>query len=310
MQRKSRKDMQDGSSYAATIGFFDGVHQGHRFLIDRLCRIARERGMRSMVITFARHPRQVLQTDWQPQLLSTLDEKRELLRQTGVDRVEVLQFDVAMSELSAHDFMQQVLKERLGVELLLTGYDNRFGHNRAEGFDDYVNYGRELGIEVMAGEPLAVKDTNVSSSRIRKLLQEGDVADAALCLGYPYPLSGCVVHGEQIGRQLGFPTANLALDDACKLIPERGVYAVSVSIEGDSTVYGGMMNIGRRPTFEGHHTTLEVHLLQYSGDLYDKRLTVRFIARLREERPFPDRDALIAQMNEDKQQALQILNKQ
>lgn len=310
MQRKSRKDMQGGSSYAATIGFFDGVHQGHRFLIDRLCRIARERGMRSMVITFARHPRQVLQTDWQPQLLSTLDEKRELLRQTGVDRVEVLQFDVAMSELSAHDFMQQVLKERLGVELLLTGYDNRFGHNRVEGFDDYVNYGRELGIEVMAGEPLAVKDTNVSSSRIRKLLQEGDVADAALCLGYPYPLSGCVVHGEQIGRQLGFPTANLALDDACKLIPERGVYAVSVSIEGDSTVYGGMMNIGRRPTFEGHHTTLEVHLLQYSGDLYGKRLTVRFIARLREERPFPDRDALIAQMNEDKQQALQILNKQ
>lgn len=302
--------MQGGSSYAATIGFFDGVHQGHRFLIDRLCRIARERGMRSMVITFARHPRQVLQTDWQPQLLSTIDEKRELLRQTGIDRVEVLQFDVAMSELSAHDFMQQVLKERLGVELLLTGYDNRFGHNRAEGFDDYVNYGRELGIEVMAGEPLAVKDTNVSSSRIRKLLQEGDVADAALCLGYPYPLSGCVVHGEQIGRQLGFPTANLALDDACKLIPERGVYAVSVSIEGDSTVYGGMMNIGRRPTFEGHHTTLEVHLLQYSGDLYGKRLTVRFIARLREERPFPDRDALIAQMNEDKQQALQILNKQ
>lgn len=310
MQRKSRKDMQGGSSYAATIGFFDGVHQGHRFLIDGLCRIARERGMRSMVITFARHPRQVLHTDWQPQLLSTLDEKRELLRQTGVDRVEVLQFDVAMSELSAHDFMQQVLKERLGVELLLTGYDNRFGHNRAEGFDDYVNYGRELGIEVMAGEPLAVKDTNVSSSRIRKLLQEGDVADAALCLGYPYPLSGCVVHGEQIGRQLGFPTANLALDDACKLIPERGVYAVSVSIEGDSSVYGGMMNIGRRPTFEGHHTTLEVHLLQYSGDLYGKRLTVRFIARLREERPFPDRDALIAQMNEDKQQALQILNKQ
>ena len=310
MQRKSRKDMQGGSSYAATIGFFDGVHQGHRFLIDRLCRIARERGMRSMVITFARHPRQVLQTDWQPQLLSTLDEKRELLRQTGVDRVEVLQFDVAMSELSAHDFMQQVLKERLGVELLLTGYDNRFGHHRAEGFDDYVNYGRELGIEVMAGEPLAVKDTNVSSSRIRKLLQEGNVADAALCLGHPYPLSGCVVHGEQIGRQLGFPTANLALDDACKLIPERGVYAVSVSIEGDSCVYGGMMNIGRRPTFEGHHTTLEVHLLQYSGDLYGKRLTVRFIARLREERPFPDRDALIAQMNEDKQQALQILNKQ
>lgn len=310
MQRKSRKDMQGGSSYAATIGFFDGVHQGHRFLIDRLCRIARERRMRSMVITFARHPRQVLQTDWQPQLLSTLDEKRELLRQTGVDRVEVLQFDVPMSELSAHDFMQQVLKERLGVELLLTGYDNRFGHHRAEGFDDYVNYGRELGIEVMAGEPLAVKDTNVSSSRIRKLLQEGDVADAALCLGYPYPLSGCVVHGEQIGRQLGFPTANLALDDACKLIPERGVYAVSVSIEGDSCVYGGLMNIGRRPTFEGHHTTLEVHLLEYSGDLYGKRLTVRFIARLREERPFPDRDALIAQMNEDKQQALQILNKQ
>lgn len=201
--------MQGGSSYAATIGFFDGVHQGHRFLIDRLCRIARERGMRSMVITFARHPRQVLQTDWQPQLLSTIDEKRELLRQTGIDRVEVLQFDVAMSELSAHDFMQQVLKERLGVELLLTGYDNRFGHNRAEGFDDYVNYGRELGIEVMAGEPLAVKDTNVSSSRIRKLLQEGDVADAALCLGYPYPLSGCVVHGEQIGRQLGFPWPTL-----------------------------------------------------------------------------------------------------
>lgn len=302
--------MQEKVRYAATIGFFDGVHRGHRFLIDSLRGIACERQMCSMVITFARHPRQVLQQEWQPQLLSTLDEKRELLLSTGVDRVEVLDFDLAMSQLSAHDFMEEILKKRLNVGCLLTGYDNRFGHNRAEGFEDYVRFGRELGIEVVGGKALAVNDSNVSSSRIRRLLQEGEVEEAALCLGYPYSLSGLVVHGKQIGRQLGFPTANIEAADVCKQIPEGGVYAVTVSIEGDDRYYGGMMNIGRRPTFEGHHTTLEVHLLEYDGDLYNKKVTVRFVARLREERAFPDADALVSQMNEDKQRVIQILNAQ
>lgn len=293
-------------TYAATIGFFDGVHRGHQFLIEQLKRVAASRSQGSMVITFARHPRQVLHPDWQPQLLSTLKEKRERLLLTGIDRLEVLSFDEAMSQLSARDFMEQVLQHQLGVTTLLTGYDNRFGHRREEGFVDYVRYGLELGIEVLSAEPLAIEKSNVSSSRIRHLLLEGAVDETALCLGYHYQVSGRVVHGEQIGRRLGFPTANVQPDDPYKMIPRNGVYAVEVLMDG-ATPLPGMMNIGTRPTFDGHRTTLEVHLFDFKENLYDCPITVRFIARLRDEQSFADSEALVRQMRLDEEQAKQIL---
>src|SRR3712207_1445013 len=189
----------------ATIGFFDGVHRGHRFLIDHVKRDALAAGMASTVITFDRHPRAVLQQDYVPQLLSTPDSKLLLLAQTGIDNAVVLPFSREMASLSAYEFMRQVLKERLMVRKLIIGYDNKFGHNRAEGFDDYVRYGQELGIEVVHNPSFELDNRNVSSSLVRRLLQEGDIEAANSALGYPYSLIGRVVDGYKNGRKMGFP---------------------------------------------------------------------------------------------------------
>ena len=298
--------------YAATIGFFDGVHQGHHHVIGQLRQLARERGLGSMVITFDRHPRQVVSTDWHPQLLTTLSEKCRLLEAEDVDRVVVLPFTLQLAALTARQFMQQVLSGELGVSLLLTGYDNRFGHRTAanahEGFSDYVSYGRELGIEVVAGQPLTLGEWRVSSSLVRRMLSEGCVGNARQCLGRPYELTGTVVHGEQIGRSLGFPTANVVPDEPLQLVPREGVYAVSAGIDDGNQWLPAMLNIGHRPTFGRHTTTIEAHLLDYHGDLYGHRLTLRFVDRLRDEQPFPSADALKSQMQQDAEQARQILN--
>lgn len=296
--------LNDGT-YAATIGFFDGVHQGHQFLMERLKREAAERGMQSMAITFERHPRQIVQGEWKPEFLTELHEKLKLLKATGIDTVVVLRFNRQMAALSAREFMQ-LMHDRLGVRMLLTGYDNRFGHDRSEGFEDYQCYGRELGIEVQGGDALAIGQLNVSSSRIRHLLKEGNVEEAALCLGRPYSLSGQVVHGEQIGRTIGFPTANLQPDDDL-LIPMDGVYAVMADI-GEKTNKRGIMNIGTRPTFDGRNRTLEVNIIDEMGNFYDQVVTVHFIARLRSERQFPSAEALALQIQQDKEQAIKLLN--
>ena len=308
---------------AATIGFFDGVHRGHQFLIEQLQCEAQKRGLRSVVITFDRHPRQVLCPDWKPRLLTTLQEKGRLLLQTGIDDLVVLHFDEQMAALSAHDFMQQVLRQKLGVRLLLTGYDNRFGHRTAgsnEGFEDYVSYGNVLGIEVVKAPPcpaVTLHDTvdgdshaaTVSSSLIRRLLSEGRVAEAATCLGRPYALQGTVVHGQQKGRTMGFPTANLQLNDDCQLVPQNGVYAVVATIDVERATFKAMTNIGLRPTFEGHRQTIETHIFDFDADLYGRQLTVEFVERLRSEQPFPSPEALARQMALDAATAQQLLTR-
>lgn len=195
--------------FVATIGFFDGVHRGHRFLIDRVIEEAQRSGMSSAVITFDRHPREVLQTDYQPDLLSTLDEKLLLLSKTHVDNTVVLHFDASLAALTAHDFMRDVLQGELKVRKLIIGYDNRFGHNRSEGFDDYVRYGKELGIEVICADAFLPDDVRVSSSVIRTCLREGRVEEANRLLGYDYTIESRIVSGYQNGRKMGFPTANL-----------------------------------------------------------------------------------------------------
>lgn len=261
-----------------------------------------------MVITFEHHPRQVLQSEWQPQLLSTLEEKTELLAQTGIDTLVVLRFNQAMSQLSSRQFMERVLKHDLDVRLLLTGYDNRFGHDRTATFGDYVAYGRELDMEVLCGQPADVNGQRVSSSFVRRLLNEGRVAQAANCLGRPYTLTGQVVHGEQIGRQLGFPTANILPDDHFQLIPALGVYAVRISGTPDGSLLQGMMNIGTRPTFDGQRLTLEANIFNFTGNLYGQRLTVFFVERLRDEQTFASPQELAAQMHRDAIQAQTILS--
>ncbi len=292
---------------AATIGFFDGVHLGHRHLIRQVVGVAKRQGLRPAVITFDRHPRQVVKSDYCPQLLSTFGEKAELLASTGADRCIVLPFGADMAALPAHDFMESVLRRQLCVHTLVIGYDNRFGHNRSEGFNDYAAYGEEMGMEVIKAEPLAVDGVSVSSSVVRSLLQEGEVGLAAKCLGRHYSISGAVVHGEHIGTGLGFPTANLLPGCKEKLVPASGAYAVEVRIGGENATHPAMMNIGTRPTFNGTETALEAHLLDFHGDIYGRSVTVGFVARLRAERKFRNAAELAGQLRRDAEQAREVL---
>ena len=306
------------SGFVATIGMFDGVHLGHQFVLRHVVERAHTMGLQSLCITFDHSPHR-------EQILTPLDEKLRLIRQTGIDRIETLAFTPELKALTAKQFMTQVLRNQLGVSVLLTGYDNRFGHNREEGFDDYVRYGQELGIDVESLPPLAQHPSpnthhpspitqhpspNICSSYIRQLLQAGNVSEATACLGRHFTITGRVVHGEHIGKSLGYPTANLLPDDPRQLIPAAGVYAVLVSPNTHHpTPFKGMMNIGTRPTFGQHPQTLEVHLLHYQGDLYDQQLSVSFVSRIREERRFDNVETLKEQIKQDAIQAEQAIKK-
>lgn len=297
----------------ATIGFFDGVHRGHRFLIRQLTRYAVGHDLASLLVTFRTHPRQIMQAAYQPQLLTTYDEKCGQLATTGADYCLTLDFTTALAALSARRFMAEILKEKLSVKVLVIGYDHRFGHDRSEGFAEYVEYGRELGMEVVRADAFAMSEVNVSSSMVRACLAEGEVGMAARCLTRPYEITGRVVHGFHVGHELGFPTANIQVEDAQKLIPKNGVYAVWVKGKtgGEEHVWGGMLNIGLRPTMEnGENRTIEVHLLDFAGDLYGCRLTLSFVRRLRDERKFRNKGELVHQLREDEAMVRMILNKE
>ena len=286
----------------ATIGFFDGVHRGHQFLISCVIDEAERSGMASAVITFDRHPRQVLQADYQPQLLSTLDEKLLLLSKTHIDNSFVLHFDASLAALSAHDFMQEVLCKPLNVKKLIIGYDNRFGHNRSETFEDYVQYGKEMGIEVIRADAFLPNDEKVSSSIIRNHLRAGNIEAANRLLGYPYTIESRIVSGYQNGRKMGFPTANLDVNACQQLLPASGVYAVMVRLKDSVGWKRGMMNIGQRPTFNGTTISIEVNLFNFTGNLYGQELLVSFISKIRDEHKFDSLEALAQQLKQDKEQ--------
>ena len=296
-------------SQVATIGFFDGVHRGHCSLLSQVVRQAAQRNSQSTVVTFDIHPRQLVNPDFQPLLLTTLDEKLQLLSLQGIDRVAVLHFDEQMASLSARDFMSVVLSRQLNVDTLVLGYDSRFGHGRTAGFADYEAYGRSMGIDVLRATPLLSDDgTPVSSSLVRNLLLSGNIAQANDALGRRYSLTGNVVEGFHEGRRLGFPTANLALADRQRLVPGRGVYAVWAELTGYSEPMPAMMNIGTRPTYNGSSQTLEVHIIGYEGDLYGQDVTVTFAERIRSEQPFDSPSALASQLQVDRKACIQILN--
>ena len=286
----------------ATIGFFDGVHLGHRHLIAAVIDEAKRRGMESTVVTFDRHPRQVVSSNFCPRLLSTMEEKLVLLEKTGVDNCVVLPFDKEMAQLSAREFMQSILADRLHVKVLFTGYDHRFGHNRQEGFNDYVSYGKEMDMEVRRGEPFVLEGVNVSSSVVRSLVEEGEMGHASRCLGYKYTVIGHVVSGEHIGTTMGFPTANVAVADTNKLLPADGVYAVRVRLAGEKSYREAMLNIGSRPTFDGKKRTIEAHILDFSGDIYGGELAVAFYYKIREERRFRSAAELAVQLKRDEKE--------
>jgi len=289
----------------ATIGFFDGVHTGHRFLIEQVKEEATKRGLPSAVVTFPVHPRKVLQKDYQPALLCGYDEKIERLASTAVDYCLCLDFTVEISELSAFRFMKDILKDRFSVDTLVIGYDHRFGHNREDDFSDYQRYGNEIGMNVIEAKVLPGFD-HVSSSRIRRLLGEGHIRKAAKLLSYNYTISGKIVEGFKVGRTIGFPTANIQIWETYKVIPAFGVYAVYVHV--DETRYDGMLYIGKRPTLHnGDNISVEVNLFDFDGNLYNKSLTAEFIDFIRPDEKFSDIETLKENIRKDKENVIKVI---
>ena len=280
----------------ATIGFFDGVHLGHNYLLEQLKSEAQQKGMQSMVVTFANHPRLFFNPNCGLKQLTLSDEKVRLLEEKGIDEVLILEFNEQLSKLTSREFMQ-MLVEQYGVKVLLMGYDHRFGSDRATSFDEYIEYGKQLGLEVRRCCGYSESDVMVSSSKVRRALELWNIPLANKLLGYKYFLRGRVVSGQKIGRQIGFPTANLDVD-ALKLKPSDGVYVVEVVVRGD--IYRGVLNIGSRPTVDGNKRTIEVHIIGYKGEeLYGEELELRFLAFLRYEQRFSSLDDLREQIKKD-----------
>ncbi len=292
----------------ATVGFFDGVHGGHRFLLNEVIEEARRQQSISVVVTFNEHPRKILKSDYQPRLLTTLEEKLELLDSTGIDACVVLDFSKEMSLFSAKEFIRNILSEKLKVSTLFVGHDHRFGHNREDGFEEYKLYGAELYMDVIQAERFVLDgDEHFSSSQIRKALTTGDIALANTLLTYPYTFVGKVIGGYKNGRKIGFPTANMWFENKEKIIPAVGVYAVQVYVKGHS--YKGMMNIGYRPTFSADdQLSMEVHIIDFEADIYDQTIKIECIYRIRNEKKFNGVAELIEQLQKDKETVQQLLS--
>ncbi|VBB46766.1 Riboflavin biosynthesis protein RibF [uncultured Paludibacter sp.] len=285
----------------ATVGFFDGVHAGHRFLLEELKNIAKENHLNSLVVTFDKHPRKVLNANFQPKLLTTLNEKIEQFETTGVDACLILDFSKEFAFLTAYEFMKYVLVERLKVKILLVGHDHRFGYNREQGFDDYVKIGDELGVKVIEVAQFGQEENpHISSSEIRHALENGKIEKANEILTYPYSFSGKIIKGNQLGRYLGFPTANIKVDEKDKIIPKIGVYGVRVTVNGKS--YKGMMNIGYRPTVEfADDVKIEVNIIDFEGEIYNKTIKIEVLKHIREEKKFKNLNELKIQLQKDRE---------
>lgn len=290
-----------------TLGTFDGVHIGHARIIERLKEAAAETGCETLLLTFFPHPRMVLQDPSGIRLLNTLEEKASLLEKAGLDNLVVHPFDKEFANLTAEEFVKQVLVDRFSVERIIIGYDHRFGRNRTADINDLKRFGHQYGFEVEEIPSQEIDAVAVSSTKIRVALEEGDIAKAKNYLGYDYFLTGEVVKGKQIGRTIGYPTANIEVAESYKLIPKRGIYVVCSQI-GERTVYG-MMSIGTNPTVNGDRQTIEVYYFDFNDDLYGVVLTVSFLARIRDEERFPSLDALKEALHRDQAFSLAFIQK-
>ena len=296
----------DNNRYAATIGFFDGVHLGHVHLLKALLAAANERGLKSMAITFPEHPRQILQSDYRPRLLSTPDDKMRMLVQTGIDYCFPLHFTTALAAMDAESFMTDFLQKKLGVSTLLVGHDHHFGHDTSLTTDDYRHIGLKIGMDIIPADAYLYEGSPVSSSRIRRELVAGNVKAANDMLGYRYTISGTVIHGLQNGRKMGFPTANLGPYCEFMQIPADGVYSALATVDGET--WPAMLNIGFRPTFQGTARTIEAHLLGFNRDIYFRELKLEFVDFLRPEKRFSSPQQLAAQLEADRNKVRQTVN--
>jgi riboflavin kinase/FMN adenylyltransferase len=282
----------------ATVGFFDGVHRGHQYLINQLKISARKNGLKTAVITFPVHPRKVLNQGYQPKLLNTFEERIKRLSFTGIDWCYVIDFTKEFSETTAQDFIRQKLHAQLRVKELLVGYDHKFGKGRTNAYEDYVEYGKNCGMKIFHAEKLQEKGLHISSTSIRQLLSEGKIKEVTDLLSYNYTLEGTVVQGNKLGRTIGFPTANLELCDQDKIIPCEGVYAARISVEGKT--YSGMVYIGKRPTILSKgENRIEAHIFDFAGDIYGKTIQLELTDFLRPDRHFDSLEELQTQLAKD-----------
>ena len=284
-----------------TIGTFDGVHIGHQKIIERLNQIKELKNERSVILTFFPHPRRVLDHSQDIRMLTTMEEKIKLLDRFGLDHLIIEPFTREFSRLSALDFVRDILVNKLHIRKLVIGYDHRFGKNREGNFDQLTEYGELYGFNVEMITAQEIQNVSVSSTKIRRAIENGDMHTANTYLGYNYLLTGPVIKGQGIGRKINFPTVNLEIEESYKLIPKNGVYTVRASF--DATRVFGIMNIGFRPTVGGTARTIEIHLLDYEGDLYGKRLQVEVLHRIRDEKKFRDITELSEEIRKDEMTA-------
>ena len=291
-----------------TIGTFDGVHFGHKEIINKLVDDAKLAGKKSVLLTFFPHPRMVLQKDTTIALINTIEERTALLEKTGLDYLIIHPFSIAFSRLTALDFVRDLLVAQLNISKLIIGYDHHFGKNREGNIEQLTEYSHTYGFSVEEIPAQDIDDVSVSSTKIRRALAAGNLKTANRYLGSPFMLSGKVVNGKKLGGQIGFPTANIDILEDYKLIPKTGVYIVQSQID-NKTIFG-MMNIGNRPTVSGTHQTIEVHFFDFNNNLYDTFLTIELLFFLRDEHKFDTIESLILQLKKDEQTARDYLKKE
>ncbi|MFW5771219.1 MAG: bifunctional riboflavin kinase/FAD synthetase [Spirochaetota bacterium] len=299
-------DEIDFNNPVVTIGSFDGVHLGHRKIFSRVSEIARQKNGEAIVITFTTHPRKILTPQTPPRILTTAREKIRAIENCGMDHIVMLPFTRELAKLSAHDFLHNIVFYNFGKSHIVIGYDHAFGHNREGNFEFLTQASQREGFDVTRVDPMDMGSKPVSSSWIRTEIEDGNVEEANRLLGREYSVSGMVVEGVGRGRTIGFPTANIVPDDEDKVIPRDGVYAVKVDMEGGQT-HDGMLNIGTNPTFSNLERSIEVHILDFTQDIYKQVIFIRFVKRIRDEIKFSSVDDLMTQLKKDRETSLKIL---
>jgi len=289
-----------------TIGTFDGVHLGHRVILKRMKEIAKKTKGKSVLLTFSPHPRHVLHKDNQDmKLITTLQEKQDLINQAGLDNLVIHEFTKKFSRIKPVNFVRDILVEQLNVHTLVIGYDHHFGRNREGSIQELTTLADLYDFNIEKIDPQYFEDVTVSSSKIRKLIEKGEMVKAKQYLGYEFMLNGKVIKGNSLGKTINFPTANIVVENKWKILPADGVYAVKIVLEEKE--YKGMMNIGQKPTVDGNGLSLEVNIFDFNQDIYGKGIEIRFGKRIRDERKFEDLQALKKQLLIDKNKAIQIL---
>ena len=294
---KNFNDYRSEKPLALSLGMFDGVHLGHKYIIDELKKVGCENDLETAILTFWPHPRFVFNPNEDLKLLNTIEEKKVLMEKYCINNLFVKEFDEEFRNLTGEEFVRQILIDKLNVKYLIIGYDHSFGKNKSGNFELLQKLSSELDFEVVQMEAINIHENNISSTKVRNALLEGNIKDANEMLGYSYSLSGTVVHGKKLGRTIGYPTANIETE-SLKLLPKKGAYIVEVFVKDQQ--YKGMLSVGTNPTVNGEKLTVEVYILDFEGDIYDENITVKFRDFLHEEIKFEGLEKLIERLDEDR----------